>query len=256
MNTKMKVLSLALVGLAGFAGSAMAACPGGPDIASGGAWTSKNVATDATLAITSPGLVSTACKLDVSINASALANTRAYVTDDSPNDEPRYRARFYFSTAALTGLTLANQQSKIFNASATTSPAGASTAEVTITLLGSSSGPALRMLVADATQPSKFRTVTAVLPASANKNYYVEIDLTQGAGTPANNFRYWVADAATATSEASPTGQATVDTTGWTGVTTVNLGLFSTSPGFRSGVAGQTLSLDQFDSRRQTFIGQ
>ena len=37
MNTKMKLLSLALVGLCGFAGSAMAACPAGPTTADGGA---------------------------------------------------------------------------------------------------------------------------------------------------------------------------------------------------------------------------
>ena len=43
MNTKMKVLSLALVGLAGFAGSAMAACPNGPTVAEGRAWSSKTV---------------------------------------------------------------------------------------------------------------------------------------------------------------------------------------------------------------------
>lgn len=256
MNTKMKVLSLALIGAFGYAGAASAACPAGPAIADGGAWSSKNVASDATMAITSPGLSSTACKLDVSINAAALANTRALVVDDSPQNEARYRARFYFSTAALTGLTLGNQQTKIFTASSTSGPAGASLAEVTMRLLGNGATPALRFAVADAGSPSKFKTINAVLPASANGNYYVEIDLTQGAGTPANNFRYWVAAAATATSDASPTGTATVDTTGWTGVKSVNLGVFTTTAGFRTGVAGQVLSFDQFDSRRQTFIGQ
>jgi hypothetical protein len=252
----MKVLSLAMVGMFGYAGAAMATCPTGPDQASGGAWSSKNVASDATMAITSPGMAGTDCKLDVSINTGALSNTRAIVVDDSPNNEARYRARFYFSTAALTGLTSSNEQVKIFNASSTDSPAGVSTSEVTISLLGSGSGPALRMLIADASQTSSFRTVTAVLPSSATKTYYVEFDLTQGAATPANNFRYWVSDAASATSDSSPTGTATVDTTGWSGVKTVNLGIFSTTPNFRSSVASQVFSLDQFDSRRQTFIGQ
>jgi hypothetical protein len=252
MNAKMKVLSLALVGLCGYAGSALAVCPTDPVPP----WSSKNVAADATLAITSPGLATTACKLDVSINVGALSNTKALVTDDSPVDEARYRARFYFNISALTGLTLSNQQAKIFNASATTSPAATSPSEVTILLLGNAPTKAVRLLVANATQPSMFTTITAVLPASVDGSYYVEFDLTQGASTPANNFRYWVADAATATSDGSPTGTATVDTTGWTGVTTANLGLFATSAGFRTGVAGQVLSVDQFDSRRQTFIGQ
>jgi hypothetical protein len=252
MNAKMKVLSLALVGLCGYAGSALAVCPTDPVPP----WTSKNVSADATLAITAPGLATTACKLDVSVIAGAIANARALVTDDSPVDEPRYRARFYFNISALTGLTTANQQASIFNASATTSPAATSPAEVTIKLLGTTPARAIRLLVADVTQPSKFTTVTAVLPVSASGSYYVEFDLTQGASIPNPNFRYWVADAATATSDASPTGTAPVDTTGWTGVTTANLGLFATTPGFRTAAAGQVLSVDQFDSRRQTFIGQ
>lgn len=257
MNTKMKVLSLALIGLCGYAGSALAVCPTDPAQPIG-AWSAKTVAADATLAITTPGLgtPATACKLDVSVNAGALSNTKALVTDNSPNNEARYRARFYFSTVALTGLTVSNQQAKIFNASATSSPTGASPSEVTINILGNAASPAIRMQIADAAQPSKFKTITAVLPASTTHNYYVEFDLTQGPATPTNNFRYWVADAATATTDTTPTGMATVDTTGWTGVKSVNLGLFATTAGFRAGVAGQVLSVDQFDSRRQTFIGQ
>jgi hypothetical protein len=254
MNAKMKVLSLALVGLCGYAGSALAVCPTDPALPIG-AWTSKTV-TSATWAITTPGLASTACKLDVAINVGAFANAKVFVTDDSPVDEPRYRARFYFNISALTGLTLANQQSRIFTASATTPPPSTIPAEVSIALFGSPPTNAIRLAVANATQPSMFTLITAVLPASASGTYYVEFDLTQSNVTPANNFRYWVADAATATSDASPTGTATVDTTGWSGVTTANLGLFGTSAGFRTAVAGQVLSVDQFDSRRQTFIGQ
>jgi hypothetical protein len=254
MNAKMKVLSLALVGLCGYAGSALAVCPTDPAQPIG-AWSSKSVTT-ATWVINTPGLASTACKLDVSINAGAFANAKVFVTDNSPVDEPRYRARFYFNTSLLTGLTLANQQSRIFSASATTSPASTDPAEVSIGLFGNPPTNDLRLLVANATQPSMFTVITAPLPASASGTYYVEFDLTQGTAPLTNNFRYWVADAATATSDASPTGQATVDTSGWSGVTTANLGLFGTSAGFRSAVAGQVLSVDQFDSRRQTFIGQ
>lgn len=258
MNTKMKLLSLAVIGFAGFAGSAAAVCPTDPAVSGGGAWSSKSVAADASLAITANGYgtPASACKLDVKVNVGSLSNTKAIVVDDTPNNEPRYRARFYFNTAALTGLTVSNQQAKIFNASAANSPVGVSTSEVTMSLLGNGANPAVRMLVADASQPSKFRTVTAVLPASATHTYYIEVDLTQGASTPANNFRYWVADTATATADATPTGTVTVDTTGWTGVDSVNLGLFATSAQFRTAVGGQVLSIDQFDSRRQTFIGQ
>lgn len=256
MNAKMKVLSLALVGLCGFAGSAMAACPTDPAAAGGGAWSSKNIGSDASYAITAGGYgnPATACKLDLKIGAAS--NTRALVTDDSPNNEQRYRARFYFNVSSLTGLTAANQQVKIFNASATTGPASASTAEVTISLLGSASGKALRFQIADASQASMSRLLTAALPASASGTYYVEFDLQHGASVPTDNFKFWVADTNTTTDPNLPTGKATVDTTGWSGVKSVNLGLFSSTANFRTAVAGQTFSVDEFDSRRQTFIGR
>jgi hypothetical protein len=45
MNTKMKVLSLALIGAFGYVGSAAAGtCPAGPTVPEGGAWTSSFVA--------------------------------------------------------------------------------------------------------------------------------------------------------------------------------------------------------------------
>ena len=55
---------------------------------------------------------------------------------------------------------------------------------------------------------------------------------------------------------AAPPGTASVDTTGWSGITGTNLGLFSTTAAFRSALSGMTISFDQFDSRRQTFIGK
>ena len=249
MNTKMKVLSLALVGLCGYAGSAMAACPTAPT-----AWTSTNTGGSGALAISTPGYASTECKLEATVGTAS--NTRALVVDESPNNEPRYRAAFYFNTSALTGVTASNRQATIFNAFAATSPAGAASDEINVSMLGTASGPALRIVVADASQPSKFRTITATLPSSASKTYFIEFDLTQG--TAANNFKYWLysAEDTTVLTEANFSGQATVDTTGWGGVDTVNLGLFSTTAGFRSNAAGQALKLDQFDSRRQTLIAK
>lgn len=93
-----------------------------------------------------------------------------------------------------------------------------------------------------------------VLPTSANNQYRIEFDLNQGTGP--DNFRYWVTDAAATTSDGSPTGTATVDTTGWSGVTGTNMGLFGTTAAFRSALSGMTISFDEFDSRRQTFIGK
>ena len=74
MNTKMKLLSLAVVGLCGFAGSALAACPAGPTTAEGGAWGSKSVLGGA-IAISTPGYESSECKMDASITSAAMPVT-------------------------------------------------------------------------------------------------------------------------------------------------------------------------------------
>ena len=253
----MKALSLAVLGLAGlgFGANAMAACPTDP-AAPNGPWSSKNVAADASLTIVGgaagQGLNNTACKMSVSINSGALANTRAYVIDDTPADEPHYRARFYMDISGFTGFSLGTYQTRIFNVSSASSPAGISTAEVTAALVGGAT-PALRFVVADSGQASSFRIVNVPLPAVASGVYRVEIDLTQGS---AGAFRYWVTDGSVATSDGSPTGSVTVNNSGWSGATSVNFGLFGTSAGFRANMSGKVLSLDEFDSRRSTFIGQ
>jgi len=264
----MKALAVAVLGLAGI-GSAVAACPtlttntGNSTPGGGGAWTSQTVGGGGNMNITSPGLNSTGCQLVVNVGASPLANVRAFVSDTSPVDEPRYRARFYFDTSALT-LTLANYQTEMLNSFANTAPGSFGTDEIEVYLIGGAS-PALRFLVADAGQASGFKTITQTLPASANKHYYVEFDLTKGAGSSsvvacnggdAGCFRYWVTAEGTSSSEGSPSGTYSANNNGWSGVTQTNLGLFSTTANFRTNNHSLNLAVDEFDSRRQTFIGQ
>lgn len=258
MNSmKMKTLSLAVLGLAGFVGSAFAqTCPTDP-AQPNGPWSSKTVASDSTLTISTPGLNGTSCLMAVTTLTGALSNTKAIVSDTSPVDEPRYRARFYFDVSALAGLTLSNQQAKLFDTFSNASPGGASTDEVVIRLLGGTP-LALRFAVADSTQPSFFKTITQALPASANGHYYVEFDLVTGATAGSGNFRYWVTPEGTASSDGTPTGTFVPgDNSGWgPGPTQSNLGIFSVSANYRAGVANQILGVDEFDSRRSTFIGQ
>ena len=250
---KMKALSIAVLGLAGLgmAGIASAACPSDP-AQPNGAWSSKAVAADSSLSIVSPGLSSTSCALSVSMNTGSLSNTRAYVTDTSPSNEARYRARFYFNLSSVSGLSLSNQQVKLFDAFSDSSPSGVSTDEVYIRLIGGAT-PFLRFYVADSTQGPNYKIVNATLPSSATNTYRVEIDLQQGAP---GNFRYWVNDAAASSSDSSPLGTYAPTNSGWSGVTQVNLGIFNASPNFRSINATQPIVFDEFDSRRQTFIGQ
>jgi len=255
---KMKALAVAVLGLAGLgmAGSAFAVCPTIAAISAtpggGGAWSSQTV-TAATFGNAATGLNGTSCALSVAINAGAASNAKGFVTDTSPQNEPRYRARFYFNTAAMTNLNVANRQARVFSALATTPPAGAGAEEVYVNVVGGAT-PSLRFFVGDTGSPGNYKTVNAAFPNAAG-NYRVEFDLNSTAGT----FRYWVLDAATTNvghDDTTPTGTATVTDTGWSGVKQINLGLFVTSTQFRSNVSGQAAILDEFDSRRQTFIGQ
>jgi hypothetical protein len=83
---------------------------------------------------------------------------------------------------------------------------------------------------------------------SANVNV-VEFDLQIGA---AGSIALWVNN----NNEASPTVPAqTVDNAAAVGIDTAFLGLASPSPQYVTAFAGTAVGFDQFDSRRQTFIG-
>ena len=248
----MKSLSLAVLALAGvgFASATFAVCPTDP-AAPNGPWTSKSVLT-ANLAITSPGLNGTACTLQVSLNQNSTIIAKAFVTDTSPVDEPRYRARLYFDTTELVGLDNALKQVPIFTVSSATSPTATASDEVEAVLIGGAA-PSLRILVADSNQGSKFQSVTVALPVAHGANRF-EFDLTQGTS---GSVRYWLTAAATATTDASPTGTLSVNNSGWSGATQASMGMFSASTQYRVNTPStQHLYLDEFDSRRQTFIGQ
>jgi len=241
MNTKMKALSLALVGLAGFAGSAMAACPAGPDIAHGGAWSGAPVF-QGTVAISTPGLASTECKMDSAINASASGAAFATVEDDSPTAEPSYRASFIIDADTLTNQSLL-QGVTIFSANST-----ANGKSVFFSIFGDGAGGrTLGYFVADSSQPSGLVSGAATLAAGEN---HVEFKLLTGA-SGAGNFTLWV----NSNVEASPTIPAVAVTNDAYTVDTTFVGLAAPSTQYVTAFAGTAVSFDQFDSRRTLFIG-
>jgi hypothetical protein len=266
---KMKALAVAVLGLAGLgmAGSAFAVCPTIPAVSAtpggGGAWSTQTV-THATVLSATPGLNNTACALSVALATGAQANAKGLVTDNSPQNEARYRASFYVNTAQLTNMTAANQVADLMTVLAATSPVGVGTTEVEVTLVGGAT-KGIDFTLADSTQPNNAQTIGIFLP-DALGNYRIEFDLQQGSAAGANCnsvtptggcFRYWVADATTAITDAAPTGFAAVTNTGWSGAKQANLGLFAPSTKFRTNATnplGQAVILDEFDSRRQTFI--
>ena len=271
----MKALAVAVLGLAGV-GSAMAAtCPTADQTKNtlhspggGGAWTSQFISNDGTLSVTSPGLNSTNCALSVSIGSTS--NSRVFVQDSSPQNESRFRARFYISLANLVSsgsFNVSNQTAIVYRANDTSGPSQFTSDELVVRVVGAPSSPQVRFFVADANQGSGTDDVIVTLPTSATNTWRVEFDLQHGAGststggcntTPASGgcFRYWVTDAATATSDTSPTGSITVNNAGWSGTKTAFLGLTTGTSTYRSNHSGTVIVEDEYDSRRQTFIGQ
>lgn len=252
MNTKMKTLAMAVIGLVGFgaAGAAMAQCPASLSPP----WTAVlQTGAGSTATSVAGGFDSTACKLQAAIGQFTNANGKAAVLDQTPGNELRYRAQFIIDASAI-GLTQSNRAAIAFNVIGGTAAPGGTSNMLQIFLRGNGSGNALRFLVGDTTQPSFYRTIDVALPNQAGANR-VEIDLTVANGT--GSLRYWVTTVAASTTDGAPTGSvASLSNMGWTGVDQITLGLGGASGQWRQNFTGSNfVFFDQFDSRRQTFIG-
>jgi len=258
----MKALSLAVLGLAGyaFAGSALAVCPSTVSPP----WSSVNTGGGGTVSVVDVGYNGTSCKLQAVVGSSTIA--RAGVVDDTPADETRYRARFYINASALSNLTTLNT-TRIFTAAAANQfPAtGGSALIVQMNLLGVGGTPTVRIFTADTAGTSPGATCSGnrcfkdvALTGSADGTYRIEVDVQMGTtGNTNGSVRYWVTPAATATTDGAPTGTITgLNNSSWVGVTQVVLGLANLSSGFRTANVGKNVFYDEFDSRRTTFIGQ
>ncbi len=237
----MKKLSVAILGLAGFAfaGMAAAACP----TDSVPPWSSKSML-GGNLTISTPGFGGTECKLDAKIVTNA-PNVAAFVRDNSPANELRYRAQFTINADALGSLN-AIQTVKVFGASTDNAPTGFGNEVVRIGLFGNVTGSQKFLSVFTACAGVVGGLCNSSVPLAAGNNV-VEFDWNQAAGS----FKLWVNN----NTEASATLTIPADSTGWSGVDFAVLGLSGPSAGFRAAHLNQVVSVDQFDSRRQTFIG-
>lgn len=245
ISTKMKLLSLAILGLGGIAlaGSAAAqSCPSTPD-----AWSTSS-SLGGSLAISSGGLDTSACKLDAKITMNVGA-ANAFVQDNSPSAEPSYRAQFLVNLDAL-GSVNSIQSFKLFGA--TTSSPNAGLADlVQLTVFGNFGGSStfLGVLTPCAGQPGSTCSTSTPLAAGVNR---VEVQWVKGtAGSANGHLRVWVNN----NTEGSPTLDVSADNGAWGGVDYAALGIIAPSPGFRTNHLNQIVSVDSFDSRRQTFIG-
>lgn len=245
-NVTIKALSAAVLGLAGmaFAGSSFAACALSDPAKPIGAWDAKSVLGGA-ITLTDPGLAASGCKMSASITSAAFGS--AFVRDNTPASETRYRAKFLVDADALTGLNSV-QTVRLLSVNTDTPYLGISEA-VRLSVLGNLAGTAKSLGVAAACegQPSNLCSGTVALGATGTQ--VIQIDWVKGAS---GSVKVWVNN----TNEATPNLTLSGNTNGWV-VDYTTMGLSNPSPGFRNATTGQLnriVQFDEFDSRRTTFI--
>lgn len=255
-NVMMKTLSMAVLGLAGmsFAGASFAQCAQsiGANQTPPGVWSAANQL-QSVLTVVTPGLASSNCKARAALNQNSSPAAKASAVDTTPNAEQRYRARVVIQSAIA--LTQASRSALIFNVVGPTAPTGGTQSAFQIFLTGTGSAKGLRFLVGDTAQASQYRTIDVALPNQSGENR-IEIDLTFGASN--GQLRYWVTDQATATTDGAPTATVTgLANSAWGGVDQAVVGIATASGLWRSAYTNTDfVDFDEFDSRRQTFIGQ
>lgn len=240
MNAKMKVLSLAMVGLLGFAGAASAACPSSPVPP----WSSVS-AFQGTANIVSGGYAGTDCRMESKINSGASTAASGAVNWTGTTAEARYRAHFIVNVDALTGQTI-TQGVNIFTANSTTGGDG-----VRFSVFGSGSTHQLGYFVRYDDPATGRRYKTGAVPLVAGENH-VEFDLQAATGSTTGSFSLWVNSNVEANVTKTETG---LTNAALGGIDTTYVGLAAPSKQFITAYPGIGVGFDQFDSRRQTFIG-
>ena len=230
MNTKMKVLSLALIGAFGYAGVASAACPS----SASPPWTAEG-ALGGTLAIASPGYDGTECRLDSALTG-GLASF-ATVQDDSPNGEARYRAQFIVNADSLASMGFTDA-AYLFTANSGAGP------QVSLSIVGDGAGGRLVSFTVPNASAAGGSDVGSVAMASGEN--YIEFDLDSS-----GHFSLWVNN----NNESAPDFTNSSFDNGGATIETAFLGLAGPTPGYMSKYSGTAVGFDQFDSRRQSFIG-
>lgn len=253
MKTLKALSAFALFGLCMTANAQT--CPSTPS-----AWDDVNESNGGSVAITSGGAAGTNCKLTVTQGPSNSG--KATVRDDMATAESSYRARFYIDASdTLANITAGNERVKIFTATnfdnfvdPQIDPRGRP-ALMQMFLVGINGGGArlggfcrdfnsfgARARFGDGSNPG-----TVSLQSGWN---VVEVEIKVGAGT--GECRIWVNNNV----EASPSWeQVNVDNNSMQGVKRANIGNIGSTVPYATNLGSQEMHFDEFESRRQTFIG-
>lgn len=241
MSRKNTILGLGALAAFGFASVSFAGgtCPSSPVPP----WTSQTQ-TQAQVAIVAGGMAGTACQMTSTLNAGAGSFAAATVRDTTPSNEPRYRVQFLLNVDALTGLG-SFEAAYVFSVQSPSAHLGSP-----FVIRASVSGGAARNLnVFTANEGGSGNLSQTTIPLAAGENV-IEMDWQVGAGN--GRLDIWVNNSNSATPTQSLTN---LNNSGWGGVDAANLGLAAANNLFRNNHAGKAVAFDEFDSRRQTFIG-
>lgn len=248
LNTKLKLLSMALVGLGGLglAGGAFAACPSGPTTADGGAWAaSSHTSGSLTIVGSNAGYDGTNCRLDAAI-VGDIGGATAFVADTSPSNEGTYRAQFLVNLDNLAPMSSAGTIS-LFQAR---NSAYVNGIQNIVTVLAQGTGSGLTLYFITPCASGFNHACVGSFNITAPGTQRIEISWKMGSGD--GYLKAWINNG----NEGSPDVTiANIDNSAWTGVDAAVLGLSNPSPLYRSINLNQSVGFDQFDSRRNTFIG-
>jgi len=250
MNTKMKVLSLALLGLVGYAGSAAA---GGCPTTLSPPWTSalSGAGFGGTATSVAGGLEATPspCKLSVALDGTATIFSLIGVVDGTPANETTYRFRFYLDAQNIGTLdSFSSIQDFTANSADAYPAAGGFQQILRVGVVGSGSGPRLFATAADDNAANNNIALgSAPLPAQVN---VVEGQIViGGAGTGVVNI--WLNAAA----ESDPTAiTLNVNNAGWVGTDLVALGMASPQGVALTNQTGRTVGIDGNNNRNERKI--
>lgn len=194
-------------------------------------------------------MAATSCGITIGVSHSG----KSFVADTNPNNEQRYRVRMYVDpNSASIPTSGTDRRIKFHNAQCTSgAPACQNTGVVQFKLENTAGGYNIVGFVRDLNSSGNAQTGVGFknkfdVPLSDAPNA-IEYDLDMAAGT----FKLWV----DATSESDP---LTVDLSGldlsaWEGIHEARLGMVNTPVNIAT---SESVFVDEFESRRQTFIGQ
>jgi len=272
-SNQMKALALAVLGLAGFgvAGSAMAACGNATPFAAWSSWnpgSSTNVgASLGGTTIAADGLHSTSCAMASSFTTRAdqggSFGEQAVVFDNSPAKEQTYRFRFYINPAAVAATLSTTSQVSVFGAhSASNHGATPNNQLAQMYILGDGAGNVFLRTFAACSSGDGFQGSRCLsnggdvqLPtASFATGVRVEGQVIIGASGKVN---IWVGSAVDPN---TPSSTINVNNSAWggvgvDGVKQAKLGLQTSTLAYMQNNQNKVVLFDEFDSRRQTFIG-